>query len=103
MRYEVTDHEWAAIKPMLPKQAARGPTCERPPCPEWHLLGLTVWRGWHVPRYGIAASAIVPEHSSWNCIEGVLRQGNRKQHHEKQKPNRMGNSRQMRNACRGSI
>jgi hypothetical protein len=23
MRYELTDYEWSAIKPMLPKQAAR--------------------------------------------------------------------------------
>ena len=43
MRYELTDHEWAAIKPMLPNKP-RCPTCERPPCPELHLLGLAIWR-----------------------------------------------------------
>jgi hypothetical protein len=26
------------------EQAARCPTGERPPCPEWHLLGLAIWR-----------------------------------------------------------
>jgi len=28
MRYVLNDHEWAAIKPMLPKQAARRATGE---------------------------------------------------------------------------
>jgi len=25
------------------KQATRCPACERPPCPEWHPLGLAIW------------------------------------------------------------
>ena len=42
MRYELTDHEWAAIKPMLPNKAARRSAGERPACPQRHLLGVTV-------------------------------------------------------------
>jgi hypothetical protein len=40
MRYELTDHEWAAA----PEQATQYPTGERPPSPKWHLLGLAIWR-----------------------------------------------------------
>jgi transposase len=45
MRHEFTDHEWAAIKPMLPNKP-RGVQCERPPCPERHLLGLAIGAPW---------------------------------------------------------
>ena len=41
MRYELTDHEWAAIKPMLPNKP-RGVPRERPARPQWHLLGLVL-------------------------------------------------------------
>ena len=41
MCYELTDHEWTAIKPML-QQAARRSSGERPACPQRHLLGVTV-------------------------------------------------------------
>ena len=41
MRYELTDHEWTAIRPMLPNKQ-RCATGERPACPQWHLLGLTI-------------------------------------------------------------
>ena len=33
MRYELTDHEWAAIKPMLPNKPRGVAACERPSCP----------------------------------------------------------------------
>jgi transposase len=42
MSYELTDHEWTAIRPMLPNKP-RGVPRERPPCPERHLLGLAIW------------------------------------------------------------
>ena len=38
---ELTDHEWAAIGPML--EAARPSTGERPSRSQWHLLGVAVW------------------------------------------------------------
>ena len=41
MRYELTDLEWAAD---AAEQATRCPSGERPSCPEWHLLGLAIWR-----------------------------------------------------------
>lgn len=41
MRYELTDYEWAAIRP---NQATRGAACERPTCSERHLLGLEIGR-----------------------------------------------------------
>jgi transposase len=42
MRYELSDDEWAAIKPMLPNKAAGRTTGGRSACPQWHLLGLAV-------------------------------------------------------------
>jgi transposase len=41
MRDELTDHEWAAIGPML--EAARSSTGERPSRSQWHLLGVAIW------------------------------------------------------------
>ena len=43
MRYELSDAEWTAIKPMLPSKPRWRATGERPPGPQWHLLGLTIW------------------------------------------------------------
>ena len=42
MRYELTNDEWVAIKPMLPSKP-RGVPRERPSCSQWHLLGLAIW------------------------------------------------------------
>ena len=44
MRYELTDHEWAAIKPMLPNKPRGVPRVSDLPCPEWHLVGLAIRR-----------------------------------------------------------
>jgi hypothetical protein len=41
MRYELSDYEWTAIKPMLPNKP-------RPSRPQWHLLGFALKRG--MPR-----------------------------------------------------
>ena len=41
MRDELTDHEWAAIGPML--EAGRPSTGERPSRSQWHLLGVAIW------------------------------------------------------------
>ena len=43
MRYELTDYEWAAIRPMLPK---RREACVvgRSTCPQRHLLGAAIRR-----------------------------------------------------------
>jgi transposase len=41
MRYELTDHEWSAIKPMLPNKP-RGVARVNDRRPQWHLLGFTV-------------------------------------------------------------
>jgi transposase len=43
MRYELTDYEWAAIRPMLPNKA-RGRVDEST-CPQQHLLGAAIRRG----------------------------------------------------------
>ena len=40
MRYELTDDEWAAIRPMLPNRPRGIPRRERPPCPERHPVRL---------------------------------------------------------------
>jgi transposase len=41
MRDDLTDHEWAAIGPML--EAARSSTGGRPSRSQWHLLGVAIW------------------------------------------------------------
>jgi hypothetical protein len=41
MRYELTDHQWTAIRPMLPNKPRRA-TGERPACPQWHLPGFAI-------------------------------------------------------------
>ena len=42
MRYELTDHEWAAIEADAAEQTAWRSTGQRPPCSQRHLLGLAV-------------------------------------------------------------
>jgi len=42
MRYELTDNEWSAIKPMLPNKP-RGVPRVNESRPQWHLLGLAIW------------------------------------------------------------
>jgi hypothetical protein len=44
MRYELTDHQWAAIKPMLPNEPRGVPRVNDRRAPERHLLGPTVRR-----------------------------------------------------------
>src|SRR5688500_8867698 len=43
---ELTDFEWVAIKPMLPNKPRGVPPRERPPCPQWHLLGVNRFVRW---------------------------------------------------------
>jgi transposase len=44
MRYQLTDEEWTAIKPMLPnKPRGMSRVNERPSYPQWHLLSLAIW------------------------------------------------------------
>ena len=46
MRYELTDYEWAAIRPMLPNKArARGRSAR----PQRHLLGAAIRRTMALP------------------------------------------------------
>ena len=40
MHYELADHEWATIKPMLPNKPSSG---ERPSCSQQHFLGPAIW------------------------------------------------------------
>jgi len=47
MRYELTGHEWAAIRPMLPNKPRGGAKGERPARTQWHLVGLAIWSTWH--------------------------------------------------------
>jgi transposase len=42
MRYELTDHEWAAIKPMLPNKPGGVPRVNDHRVSQWHLLGIAV-------------------------------------------------------------
>jgi transposase len=42
MRHELTDHEWTAIRPMLPNKPRRSAPGERPTCPRWLLLGVAI-------------------------------------------------------------
>ena len=44
MRHEFTDHEWAAIKPMLPNKRRGVPRVNDRRCPERHLLSLAIRR-----------------------------------------------------------
>ena len=44
MRYELTDYEWAAIRPMFAEQGARRASFGRSTCPKWHLLGAAIRR-----------------------------------------------------------
>jgi transposase len=44
MRYELTDHQWATIKPMLPNKPRGVPRVNDRRFPERHLLGPTVRR-----------------------------------------------------------
>ena len=43
MRYEPTDHEWTAIRPMLPNKPRGVPRVNGPSYPQRHLLGIAVW------------------------------------------------------------
>jgi transposase len=40
MRYELSDDEWTAIKPMLPNKPRGVPRVNELPRSQWHLLGL---------------------------------------------------------------
>src|SRR6516165_8548767 len=62
MRYELSDHEWTAIKPMLPNKPRGVPRGKRPPRPQWHLLGPTIWAPWRdLPdNFGPYANSITP-------------------------------------------
>jgi transposase len=42
-QYELTDHEWAAIKPMLPNEPRGVPRVNDPSGPQLHLLDLAIW------------------------------------------------------------
>ena len=42
MRYELTEHEWTAIKPMLPNKP-RGVPRVMTNNSQWHLLGVAIW------------------------------------------------------------
>jgi transposase len=45
MRYELTDYEWAAIRPMLPNKARGVPRVDdRRVLAKWHLLGAAIRR-----------------------------------------------------------
>jgi hypothetical protein len=44
MRYELSDREWATIRPMLPNKARGHAAGRRSACLEWHLLGAAVRR-----------------------------------------------------------
>jgi transposase len=43
MRYELSNDEWIAIRPMLPNKP-RGIPRVNDRRPQWHLLGLAIWR-----------------------------------------------------------
>jgi transposase len=43
VRYELTDHEWAAIKPMLPNKPGGVPRVNDHRVSQWHFLGIAVW------------------------------------------------------------
>jgi transposase len=42
MRYELTDHEWVAIKAMLPNKPRGIAWVNDRQCPQWHLLGVAI-------------------------------------------------------------
>ena len=44
MRYQFTDYEWAAVKPILPNKPRCVPRVDRQTCPQWHLLGVALRR-----------------------------------------------------------
>jgi hypothetical protein len=44
MRYELTDNEWAAVKPMLPNKPRGVPPVNERRIPQRHLLGLAIRR-----------------------------------------------------------
>jgi transposase len=41
MRYELTDYEWTAIRPMLPNKP-RGVPRVNDRRPQWHFLGVAI-------------------------------------------------------------
>jgi len=42
MRYELSDFEWTAINPMLPKKTRGVRRVKRPSHAQWYLLGAAV-------------------------------------------------------------
>jgi transposase len=44
MRYELTDSEWTAIRPLLPNKPRGVPKGQRPTCPQRDLLDIAVRR-----------------------------------------------------------
>jgi hypothetical protein len=81
MRYELTDHEWAAIKAMLPYKAARCSTGERPSCPQWYLLGLAIWGAMARP-----AGQLRPVHHLLQSLRSLATSEGLGQDHERARP-----------------
>jgi transposase len=44
MRYELTDYEWAAVRPFLPNKPCGVPRVNDRRVPQWNLLGLAIRR-----------------------------------------------------------
>jgi transposase len=49
MRYELTDYEWAAIRPTLPNKARGVRRGDDSTCPQRHLLGAVIRRTMALP------------------------------------------------------
>jgi transposase len=57
MRYELTDHEWTAIKPALPNKPRGVPRINDRRDPQWHLLRVAI-RSSMARLYWIRALAV---------------------------------------------
>jgi transposase len=53
MRYELSDEEWTAIRPMLPNKPRCVPRVNDPSRPQWYLLGFAIRGAMARPASGI--------------------------------------------------
>ena len=76
MRYELTDGEWATIKPMLPNKP-RGVPRVNDRCPQWNPLGLAVWSAMARP-----AGQLRPIHNLLQSVRPLATSGGLDQDYE---------------------
>ena len=77
MRYELTDDEWTAIKPMLPNKPRGVPRVNDRRVLNGIFLGLAIWRAMARPAAGVR-----PIHHLLQSLRSLATSGRLDPHHE---------------------